>query len=142
MRNLRNAYLVTGLFFLALSSNASADWAKFGSDKNAVFYVDPDTVAKNSGIVSLWILKDFYQVEVGPSREKFRSAKIYYEFKCDERMARQAYLTRHFAPMGGAGSLSSDARIYSWMPIAPGAEQTKLFEFACKRAESAIQPSN
>jgi hypothetical protein len=142
MRIPRNAYWLTGLIFLVLSGHVLADWSRFGGDKEAVFYVDPGTVMRGAGTASVWILKDFHQEQTGPSREKFRSAKVYYEFKCNEKQSRQAYLTRYYGPMGGAGSFPSDSRFHPWVPIAPGTEQAKLYELACNGAKTVVQPSN
>ncbi|MDQ9170172.1 hypothetical protein Q8A64_07055 [Oxalobacteraceae bacterium R-40] len=131
MRNPQHAALLIGLVLFALSGNAQADWSRLGNDKESVLYVDPDTLNKSAGAASLWILKDFHQVQIGPTHEKFRSAKIYYEFNCREKQVRQGYLTRHYAPMAGAGTLSSDPQFHPWMAIMPGTEKAKLFEFAC-----------
>ncbi len=142
MRTLRAAYLFIGLFFLALSGNASADWSQFSKDKEAVLYIDPEKIARADGEATAWVLKDFHGEQIGPSRERFRSAKIYYEFKCDKKLMRQAYLTRHFGAMGGAGSLSTDLKVYPWIAVVPKTEQARLFGLACQPAGPSIQSPN
>jgi hypothetical protein len=133
MRNQRYAALLIGLVLFALGANANADWSRLETGKEAGLYVDPDTLNKSAGTASIWILKDFHQVQIGPTQEKFKSAKIYYEFNCREKRVRQGYLTRHYAPMAGAGTLSSDPQFHPWMAIVPGTEKAKFFEFACNQ---------
>jgi hypothetical protein len=55
--------------------------------------IDKATHNKNADMASIWVLKDFQAAQSGPSREKFKSAKIFYEFKCKEELGRQSYLT-------------------------------------------------
>ena len=132
MCNSNYANFLVGLAFLAFSANASADWSRLGDEGESVIYVDAATLNKTAGVASIWILKDYRQIHVGPSREKYKSARIFYEFKCAEKLVRQSYLTRHYGAMGGAGYLSSDSRFHSWDPLVPGTDKEMLFEFACK----------
>ncbi|MGV3742593.1 MAG: surface-adhesin E family protein, partial [Burkholderiaceae bacterium] len=80
MQTSRTAFLLTGFFFLALSGNALADWTRFGDDDTAVLYIDPQKITRTADQASMWVLKDFQHEQIGSSRERFRSAKIYYEF--------------------------------------------------------------
>jgi hypothetical protein len=128
----RYAGFLAGLGLMALSGSAAADWTHFASNEASIMYVDEATRNKSAELASIWILRDFREAQIGPSREKFKSAKIYYEFKCGQRLQRQSYLTRHYAEMGGASTLSSDLRFHPWMPIIDGTEIAKLFAFACK----------
>lgn len=95
-------------------------------------YVDTATLERTGDAAAVWSLKDYPQMQTGPSREKFRSAKIYYEFKCSEKLMRQSYLTRYYGPMGGAGSFPSDSRFHPWTAVSPRTEKAMLFELACQ----------
>lgn len=129
---LRYVNFFAGLALIAMSGSAAADWTHFASNEASVMYVDEATRIKNADMASIWILKDYQVTQLGPSREKFKSAKIFYEFKCTEGLGRQSYFTRHYDAMGGAGTLSSDARFHPWTPIGDGTDLSKLFRFACK----------
>lgn len=132
MRRSHHVNFLTGLLFLTLSSNACAEWSELERNGEAVIYVDAATLDRTTDPASVWILKDYRQAQAGPSREQFRSVKIYYEFKCTENRMRQSYLTRFFGAMGGAGSSPSDARFHPWTPVVPGSENATLFRFVCK----------
>lgn len=132
MTKLRYANFFAGLALMAISGSAAAEWTRFASNETSVIYVDEATRNKNADMTSIWILKDFQATQLGPSREKFKSAKIFYEFKCGEGLGRQSYLTRHYDAMGGAGTLSSDARFHPWTRIVDATDIAKLFMFACK----------
>jgi hypothetical protein len=132
MIKLRYANFFAGLALMAISGGAAAEWTRFASNEASVIYVDEATRNKSADMASIWILRDFGATQLGPSREKFKSAKIFYEFKCAEGLGRQSYLTRHYAAMGGAGALSSDRGFHPWMSIVDGTEIAKLFIFSCK----------
>jgi hypothetical protein len=133
--NLQRRPVKSKLFLVVLSSvlcnSAWADWIKLGSSAQFDFYADPSTLGRSDEAVSIWTLNDFYKLQVGPSKEKYQSTKVYFEFKCQENMARQAYLTRHLGLMGGAGALSSDAAFHEWLPVMPGTVKAIIFKYAC-----------
>lgn len=128
----RCAAVLMVLTFFVLSGNACAEWDALGNDGDSVTYIDAETITRTGDLATVWILKDYRQMQTGPSREKFKSTKIYYEFKCSENLVRQSYLTRYYGQMAGAGSFPSDARFHPWTAIVPGTEMARLAGLVCK----------
>jgi hypothetical protein len=128
----RHAGALIALALFAFSANAFADWTWLGNDGDPAVYIDAATIRRTGNLASAWTLKDYRQMQTGPSREKFRSAKIYYEFNCPENLMRQSYLTRYHGPMGGGGTFPSDSRFHPWTAIGAGTESAILFGLVCR----------
>lgn len=120
------------LIAFGLCGPAYADWVKLGSGAHFNFYVDETTLTKSKDNASALVLYDYHSEQIGPSKERYRSSKTHYEYKCQEKIGRQTYLTRHYGPMGSLGPASTNSAFQVWQPVKVGTVAAYIHEFVCR----------
>jgi hypothetical protein len=123
------------LIFLlaAVSSNAMAEWAKFGTviDGNITFYADPTTIRKNGEMVRMWVLQDYLTAQSG---RHYLSAKSQSEYDCKKKYVRPISISLHSGNMGSGEIIEiSTARDDAWIPVPPDTMFENLWKFACDK---------
>lgn len=128
--------LLFALFATFISTNATAEWTRVGGDddKSSDIYVDVNTVRKTGGKAKIWSLGDYKTLQ-GNKNEKYSSAKMYWEFDCQEENLRILALSAYSKKMGSGGVVFSENTPYdNWQPVAPESTGGVLLSIACKEA--------
>ena len=114
-----------------LSSNAMAEWVKFGTvnDGNITFYADPSTVRKNGERVRMWVLQDYLTAQSG---HHFLSARSQSEYDCTNETLRRLSISLHSGNMGRGEIVEmTTAHDDAWIPVPPDTMYYILWKFAC-----------
>jgi hypothetical protein len=80
------AVLSASLLFAA-SVNAQGDrWVGVGRDKDAVYYVDKQTLERTGSTVKVWTLQNYStRQQIPVTKLGYRSVKEFFKFDCEKR---------------------------------------------------------
>lgn len=125
---MRKVILMTLLFIM--SSSATAEWAKVGSNEKATIYVDSSSIQRKGKMAKMWHLVDF----ITPKKdmgEEYMSTKDQNEYDCNEKKLRRRAFSEHSKNMGGGDVVYSDSFTTKWSEVTPESGIQILWETAC-----------
>ena len=119
--------VVLGLLF---SSIAFAEWKKFGGIKsrnNSAFYVNTDSIIKESGYLYFWKMLDWE----GPDEYGFQSVQIYIKADCKIRRIKTLSYTFFTGRKGAGSSDQQEVANKDWKYPLPGSIDAGLLRDLC-----------
>lgn len=120
--------LFTGIL---LSSNvASAAWTAVGETDNYITYADLTTIKRSGNMVKIWALMDFKDREA-LVEGSYHSAKVLYEFNCEEERSRYLSFSWFFGKMGKGAVVYASNDVGEWRHLVPDSVNETLWEYAC-----------
>lgn len=123
---------LTCLLLLALmSSNAMAEWVRFGSSNNSTVYADPATIRRIGNMVQLWQMNDLETADTRTPKPHM-SRRMQVEYDCKEEQSRVIYMSFFSGNMGGGDVLNAGNFSEEWQPVPPGTMNEVLFKFSCE----------
>lgn len=122
--------LMRCLWLVALllpASPACAEWLRHYEDAEAVFYLDPATIARNGNLARVSTLEDLKQRgEIGEMSRRWVN-----EFDCDRKAVRVLSLSGYSGQMAAGRTLASRDKPSEWRGIQQGRTFETLLPFLC-----------
>lgn len=117
------------LFFLLvlLAAPTWAEWVKFDSNVNGVFYADPTTIRKDGQFRRVWVIRDLNKRD----KDGKMSVRILNEYDCKDERARGVSFSSHSEPMAGGKLLTSFNEPTKWNYISPETVGESMLDFVC-----------
>ncbi len=119
------------MLLTAMSTSATAEWVAVARTYNAVVYVDPATISRSGGIVTMWDLTDYKQPQVSFQGKPFSSDSAQTQYDCATSRRRLLYFSFYSRSMGGGEIVYSDANAHEWRLTPPDTIAETLSRFAC-----------
>jgi hypothetical protein len=124
------------LFFVLMMtcSISWADWRYAGKTEKFAVYVDKSTIRKNGDIVSMWTLRDYFEVQTLFGLHK--SLILPHAFNCRERTAALTAQSYHTDSMGkGDVFFIKEWKDSEWnfRPFPPGSIVETTWKIACSK---------
>jgi hypothetical protein len=120
---------------LVLSSGpVYAEWVTVSviDQAGATVYVDPDTIHRNGGRVTMWELIDYGTIQTVKGIS-FLSARLQREYDCAGDLNRTLTLTKLSGSMGTGTVVLFTSDKQKWEPVDPGSIAKRLWKFACDK---------
>ena len=121
------------LLLAAASSNAMAEWVRFGTvlDGNITYYADPTTISKDGEMAKMWVLQDYLTAQ---SNRHYLSARSQSEYDCKNKNVRPISISFHSGNMGRGEVIDTvAARDDAWIPVPPDTMFDTLWKLACSK---------
>ncbi|WP_157270590.1 surface-adhesin E family protein [Azohydromonas aeria] len=116
---------------IAVGAPALAGWTAFGEDgRNAVWYVDPESVRTVGELRQVWAMKDMAQ----PVIDFDLSMQFLYEVDCQGRRQRLLEYQSFKGRMGGGQPTRGGMVFGDWAVAAPGTVGGRIISAACARS--------
>ena len=128
------------MLLATVSSSATAEWVKVGSNESFTLYIDPATIRKADDRVKMWGLSDYKTPQVYMNRPSM-STKAQAEYDCKEGQSRLLYLSSHPENMGGGEAVYTDTNTHKWRPVSADTFDKAMWKTACGYSHSSIKRS-
>lgn len=125
------------IFLILIDGPVYAEWValedQYQSHPLQTVYIDPDTLHRESHVVTISALIDWKAMQGGRTPTRFYSTKLTKQFHCTQTLVRTVAATDYYGHMGtdevigGGGHMGAD----QWMAIEPGTINQGLWEAAC-----------
>jgi len=120
---------------LILSWTVRAEWTLVTDTGNAsddfVEYVDLETIRRSGGIVKMWEMRSFKEVQrAGAS---YLSAKMQNEYDCNDEKVRNIAFQTYSGTMGSGRVAEVGSTADAWRPISPGTVAIIKWRIVCGR---------
>jgi len=127
------------LILLVLSCSASlaqAEWTEVSqaTSSESTVYVDPATqrIDKKTGLVKIWVLYDFPEVQKMTKRRSYLSVRAREQFDCKEERMRTLAWSYFKGNMAQEEVVLSDSNdLGKWQPILPSSIDESVWELVC-----------
>lgn len=119
------------LLLAVVSSNAMAEWIKFGTvdNGNITYYLDPTTISNNGEMAQMLILQDYLTAQ---SDRHYLSAISQSEYDCKKEYVRPLSISLHSGNMGGGEIIEKvTARDDAWITIPANTMFANMWKLAC-----------
>jgi hypothetical protein len=115
---------------MAATAPAWSHWTAFGEDRDAVWYVDADSIQTAGGLRQLWAMKDMAQ----PVIDFDLSMQLLYEVDCQGRRQRLLQYQSFKGRMGGGEPTRGGMVFGDWAAATPGTVGGRIISAACARS--------
>jgi hypothetical protein len=116
------------------STGVMAEWVLVGKSNTGNAYVDLATIRKAGNKITIWSLDDHPAIQQIPSAGKYLSARIQYDFDCENKTKKVIALVLYSANMGG-GKVVFNARDSSrkYEPVSSGSIDEGRLKLVCSK---------
>ena len=123
--------LLTLIAVVLLTANvASAAWTAVGETDNYITYADLATISKSGNMAKVWTLMNFKDRQT-LVEGSYHSAKIQYEFDCEEERSRYLSFSWFLGKMGKGEVVYTNSDVGEWRHLGPDSVDETLWEYAC-----------
>lgn len=125
------------IFLILIDGSVYAEWVAledhYQSHPLQLVYIDPDTIHRESHVVTISALIDWKAMQGGRTPTRFYSTKMTKQVECAKRRVRTLTVTDFYGHMGtgeviGGGSAISEGH---WEPVVSGTITEGLCDAAC-----------
>lgn len=138
---MRKVFLM--LLLATLNSSAMAEWVNAGTGTDGTnVYANPSTIRKKGNKVKLWAMFDYKTPNTANTYppSTYQSAKLQYEFDCEEEQYTTNAFYDYSENMGGGKVVFSSEMVVKmsvgvihWVPVMPDTLDNVLLNYACKK---------
>ena len=132
----RELWLLMTLLVLS-SGSASAEWlaleSQYQSPGLQTVYIDPATIRREGGLVTLWQLTDYTLMQGGRKSTRFLSTTTHKQFDCANKRLRLLAFTTFYGHMGTGRPANGYVDSGTWLPLEPESVNYALWELACSK---------
>ena len=114
------------------SATAFAEWEFVDGNAQATVYVDPQTVTRNGGWVSVWVMDDLKTAQIRGLR-KYLSSRAQEEHDCIKERFRLLALEYFSGNMGSGEALYKTSGESDWTPIPRGTLAQSVWMLVCRK---------
>jgi hypothetical protein len=120
----------------AASVNAQGDrWVGVGRDKDAVYYVDKQTLERTGSTVKVWTLQNYStRQQIPVTKLGYRSVKEFFKFDCEKRTLEVLSRSKYSETSGKGDVIASRTwpEGLNTEPVVPDTTGEGLLRFVCE----------
>ncbi len=122
--------VLVAMMLYAMSSVASSEWMKMGSNDGTTFYIDPTSIRRDGNFRKVWELQD-YKKKDSPSGEL--SIRMLNEYDCKGERVRDLSISAHSENMAKGRVIVSNSTVGQWDYVAPQTPSAGKLNYVCSR---------
>ena len=108
-----------------------AEWEFVDGNEQAKVYVDSETITRDGGLVSAWVMDDLKTAQTRGFR-KYLSTRAHEEHDCAKERFRLLALEYFSGNMGSGEALYKTSGESDWTPIPRGTLAQSVWKFVCR----------
>lgn len=108
-----------------------AEWKFVDGNEQAKVYVDSETITRDGGLVSAWVMDDLKTAQTRGFR-KYLSTRAHEEHDCAKERFRLLALEYFSGNMGSGEALYKTSGESDWTPIPRGTLAQSVWKFVCR----------
>ena len=130
-KRLAASWLTGTLLGATLVPAHAADWAAVGLFDQGTFYIDRDSIARESETRKVWTMLDYRQPKTNSHGQAYRSTRSLMHIQCKAQQVKTLSLAFYTGTRGSGNVLSSEGVIQDWQPIPPDSVLAKMAWTVC-----------